>query len=96
MSRHFTAEECLTLCNFANIVMKEMYRLRKQYRLRRESGSDGETGRKNPFKKVRPEGAALVDLSKEKWPVLLGNEEWTQVTGAPPTPTPQRKPPWWM
>jgi hypothetical protein len=83
--RHFTAEQCLILCNFADLVVKEMYQLREQYRRRDEDTSQRDRASEGAkfLSTVESlgDGAVLLEMSKEGWPVVLGNDKWVRLTG---------------
>lgn len=83
--RHFTAEQCLILCNFADMVVKEMYHLRDLQRREDDEVSQRETRAEcSKFRssvEASSEGVVLLEMSKEKWPVVLGNEKWVRDTG---------------
>jgi hypothetical protein len=83
--RHYTAEQCLILCNFADMIVKEMYTFRDQHRRKEEEVSQRKTksGRSKfmSFMDASKEGVVLLEVSREKWPVILGNEKWVHDTG---------------
>ncbi|KAL0020911.1 hypothetical protein WJX77_010024 [Trebouxia sp. C0004] len=76
--RHFDAENCRLLCNFAEVVVREIEkdeaRAAEQRSLERVSGYQQSL-------EAESEGILLVDTSTQDWNILFQNEAWLRVTG---------------
>ncbi|DBA86410.1 TPA: hypothetical protein ACH3X2_005630 [Trebouxia sp. C0005] len=76
--RHFDAESCRLLCNFAEVVVRELEkdaaRAAEQRSLERVSGFQQSL-------EAESEGILLVDTSTPDWNILFQNEAWLRATG---------------
>lgn len=76
--RHFDAESCRLLCNFAEVVVRELEKdeakAAEQRSLERVSGFQQSL-------ETESEGILLVDTSTPDWNILFQNEAWLRATG---------------
>ena len=95
--RTFDAEKCNVLCNFAEMVMRDLER--QAISLQRQASVDSMGLKDDVLLRTMEEcsdGIVLLDTSKPCWPILFVNEGWTTVTGAEITYhlLENRYPPW--
>jgi hypothetical protein len=81
--RMFDAEKCNVLCNFAEMVMRDLER--QATSTQRQASVDSLGLKDDVLLRTMEEcsdGIVLLDTGKPGWPILFVNEGWTTVTGA--------------
>lgn len=79
--RTFDADACNVLCNFAEMLMREVQRV-SEASLQRTSLSAAENEQLLRQIDACSDGVVLLDVRIARWPILFSNQGWTEVTGA--------------
>ena len=80
--RKIDAESCNVLCNFAEMIMREIQRL-SESGIQRTISLNPTPENERLLRSIDAcsDGVVLLDVRLARWPVLFSNEGWSQVTG---------------